>query len=125
MLVDALDRHMATYTATDPDAPVFVGPEGRALSRTRLSKVWKQTKEATGVPHELRLYDLCHYHGTQVARKPGVTTREVMSRLGHTTMRAAILYQHASAERDREVANFLDDLANDVRGRPGDAAVGG
>jgi hypothetical protein len=30
-----------------------------------------------------------------------------MHRMGHETMRAALIYQHAAGERDREIADAL------------------
>jgi len=32
---------------------------------------------------------------------PGVTTKELMARIGHASPRAALIYQHATKERDR------------------------
>ena len=51
----------------------------------------------------VRFHDLRHFAGTQAARK-GYTGRELQARLGHGTARAAMIYQHAVAERDRELA---------------------
>jgi hypothetical protein len=31
-----------------------------------------------------------------------------MHRMGHASMRAALLYQHATTERDREIAESMD-----------------
>ena len=33
-----------------------------------------------------------------------------MVRMGHSSMRAALIYQHATADRDRAIADALDDL---------------
>lgn len=46
--------------------------------------------------------------GAIEARIPGVTTKELMARIGHASPRAALIYQHATAERDRAIAAFLD-----------------
>ena len=43
-----------------------------------------------------------------MAQMPGITTKELMARIGHSSPRAALIYQHATAERDREVATFLE-----------------
>jgi hypothetical protein len=43
-----------------------------------------------------------------MAQMPGVTTKELMARIGHSSRRAALIYQHATAERDRQVAAFLE-----------------
>lgn len=34
--------------------------------------------------------------------------RELMHRMGHSTMRAALIYRHATRERDREIASAMD-----------------
>ena len=49
------------------------------------------------------------------ARKPrrrvgGASTRELMGRLGHASMRAALIYQHRTMTRDRAIAEALDAL---------------
>ena len=54
-------------------------------------------------PHALRR--AC---ATQFQMMPGITTKELMARIGHSSPRAALIYQHATAERDREVATFLE-----------------
>lgn len=40
---------------------------------------------------------------------PGITTKELMARIGHASPRAALIYQHATRERDRAVASYLDE----------------
>ena len=62
---------------------------------------------ATGAPDRLHLHDLRHHAATVVAGMPGVTTKELMARLGHASPRAALIYQHATPERDRAIAAFL------------------
>jgi integrase len=59
-------------------------------------------------PVGLHVHDLRHSAATMMARIPGVTTKELMERLGHASPRAALIYQHASAERDRQIADYLD-----------------
>jgi hypothetical protein len=41
--------------------------------------------------------------------------RELMKRLGHSTPRAALIYQHAVEERDHAIAAGLDDLIEEAR----------
>ena len=38
-----------------------------------------------------------------------------MHRMGHGSMRAALIYQHATSERDREIAEHLDQLVAEQR----------
>lgn len=42
--------------------------------------------------------------GTLAART-GATTKELMARLGHASPNAAMIYQHAAADRDRRIAD--------------------
>jgi hypothetical protein len=58
--------------------------------------------------------------GTMAART-GATTRELMARRGHSSPRAALIYQHATAERDHLIAAGLDVLIGEgstVASRP-------
>jgi hypothetical protein len=38
-----------------------------------------------------------------------------MARLGHSSTRAALIYQHATRDRDQAIAEALGDLARHVR----------
>ncbi len=71
-----------------------------------MSKAWRATCAAAGVP-ELHTHDLRHHAATTIARMPGVTTKELMTRIGHSSPRAALIYQHATEERDRAIATYL------------------
>jgi hypothetical protein len=42
-----------------------------------------------------------------MAQMPGITTKELMARIGRSSPQAALIYQNAAAERDREVALSL------------------
>jgi integrase len=62
----------------------------------------------SGVP-TFRFHDLRHT-GNHLASKRGASTRELMHRMSHGTMRAALIYQHATDERAREIAARLSAL---------------
>jgi integrase len=49
-----------------------------------------------------------------MAAATGATLAELMARLGHSTPGAAMRYQHAAQERDREIAAALSRLAGHV-----------
>ena len=38
----------------------------------------------------------------------GASTRELMGRMGHASMDAALIYQHRTADRDRAIADAID-----------------
>ena len=42
------------------------------------------------------------------ATQSGATLRELMARLGHSRPRAALIYQHATGERDKRIADGLN-----------------
>ncbi|HEX6597397.1 MAG TPA: hypothetical protein VF045_10700 [Acidimicrobiales bacterium] len=43
-----------------------------------------------------------------------------MTRLGHSSLRAALIYQHASRERDFAIAQALNDTIVKAKGPPSD-----
>jgi integrase len=59
-----------------------------------------------GLPAGFHFHDLRHT-GNNLAAASGASTRELMHRMGHGTMRAVLIDQHATGERDREIADAL------------------
>jgi hypothetical protein len=43
-----------------------------------------------------------------IARNPNVALRELMATIGHSSPVAALRYQYATAERSKEIADYLD-----------------
>jgi integrase len=107
LILPSLVTHMGEYAQPGADGLVFVGPKGSALRRSNFDKMvrWRDVVANAGVPG-LRFHDLRHTGNTLVA--PYASTRELMSRMGHSSTRAAIIYQHATEERDRVIADALD-----------------
>ena len=62
----------------------------------------------------VHFYDLRHTGGT-LAAATGASLKELMARLGHSSTRAALIYQHATRDRDQAIAMALGDLAWQVR----------
>jgi integrase len=58
---------------------------------------------------DLRIHDLRHFAGTQIARVGNLA--ESMQRIGHSTVRASLIYQSVVSGRDAEVAVALSELA--------------
>lgn len=103
-----LRTHLATYAQPTEEGWVFTGDKGGPLGNTWFTSQWKQARDHVGLS-ELHLNDLRHLAGT-LAAMTGATTREVMERLGHTTLDTAMRYQHATRERNRVLADALDEL---------------
>lgn len=100
-------------------ALVFVGPKGGMLRRNNFNPVWRTACVAAGVP-DAHFHDLRHTGGTPAATT-GATIKELMARLGHSSPRAAMIYQHATRDRDKTIADGLGQLLRDAlspKGRP-------
>lgn len=108
-VVTRLRLHMSQHTPDDPDALIFAHPDGSPLSRDRRTQLFDRARRTVGRP-ELRWHDLRHT-GATLAARAGASVRELQARLGHATYDAAMRYQHADAQRDRELAQRLDTYA--------------
>ncbi len=104
-----VDRHLHLYVGSGPDNPIFVGPQGGVLYRRVFARAWRRARPVVGVEH-LHFHDLRHT-GNTLAATAGASTKELMVRMGHANPRAALIYQHATAERDKAIAEALSELA--------------
>jgi hypothetical protein len=50
-----------------------------------------------------------------VSAATGATLKELMARLGHSSVRAAMIYQHATRDRDQAIAKALGTFVRDVQ----------
>jgi len=98
----------STFVDPGDDSFLFTGPRRGTLRFGTLYKEWGKARKSHGLDY-LRLHDLRHTAGT-LAATTGASTREIMSRLGHSSPQAALRYQHATAQRDREIADRLGDM---------------
>ena len=55
-----------------------------------------------------------------LAARTGATTKELMARLGHANVNAAMVYQHAAVDRDRTIAEELDAMIKEAGLNEGD-----
>jgi len=76
---------------------------------------WPESVAKAGLPVGLHFHDLRHT-GNHLAAQTGASTRELMQRMGHSTVRAAMVYQHATDARSRHLADRLDALIREQRG---------
>ena len=108
-LVDELATHMAQRGEPGPEGLVFPAVEGGPMRRSNFRRrTWEPATRRVGVPG-LRFHDLRHSAGT-LSAVAGATTKELMARMGHSSPRAALIYQHATAERDEAIADALERL---------------
>jgi len=108
-VVDDLRRHLRLYVDAYPDALLFSRQDsGDPVTSQDVSRYLRKARLVINRP-ELTWHDLRHTSAT-LAYKVGASTREVMDRLGHTTRRAADIYQHAADDSDKLLAARLDEL---------------
>lgn len=103
-----IETHLERFVGPEPEAWVFTGPRGSPIGESYLSYHFRKAIAVVpGAPAGLRVYDLRHHAATLTAQVPGVTTKELMARIGHSSPRAALIYQHATAERDNRIADAI------------------
>jgi integrase len=114
----ALRPHMLAFVDADPEALVFTGAKGKALRGGNFLRAvkWEKSVKAAGIIGDFHFHDLRHT-GNTLAAASGASTRELMHRMGHASMRAALIYQHATSERDREIAEGMDRRIADQTGK--------
>jgi integrase len=109
-LLSELRWHLDNYAGPGERGLIFVGPKGATLRRSNFRQLWNRACDAAGVPG-LHFHDLRHLGGTLTAAT-GATLRELMARLGHSSPRAAMIYQHATGDRDLMIARALGSVAS-------------
>ncbi len=127
-VADVLIAHLKAFVGPEPEAAVFTRQRA-PLRRADLSNAWRAACMAAGLtpwsrtcPGGIRPHDLRHHAATLVARNRDVTLKELMAMIGHSSPVAALRYQHATEERNREIAGYLDNVI-EAAGRPAGATV--
>ena len=110
-LIPMLAAHLAEFAQPDAKGLLFPNTDGNHMHHGSLYKVYRPARKAAG-REDLRWHDLRHT-GATMAAQAGATTRELMTRLGHTTAGVAMRYQHAAADRDAEIARRLSELVRE------------
>jgi integrase len=122
-LMELLAGHLARrrLTAADPDAHVFVGPEGKPLHYAAFrQRVWGPACESIGLPG-LGFHDLRRANATFLVQA-GIDMKTAQVRLGHSDPRLTLgVYAQATTQADRAAADRLADL---MKPRPGERESG-
>jgi integrase len=110
-LMPLVADHLIVHTERGQEALLFPSARDpkRQMAPSALYAVWYPAREAAGRP-DLTFHGLRHT-GATLAAVEGATLKELMSRLGHSTPSAALLYQHAAADRDKAIAEALSKRA--------------
>jgi integrase len=87
-------------------ALVFASSTGSPLSHSNFrNRVWLPALAAVGLAG-VHLHDLRHT-GNQLTANEGANLKELMARMGHDSERAALIYLHSTAERQRALADAV------------------
>lgn len=106
-ILPAIRAHLDAHTGPEPDVLVFTGSRGGALRRSNFRRAvkWHAAVAAIGAPG-LHFHDLRHT-GNWFAAASGASLRDLMERMGHDSMRAALIYQHPLAAASQAVADAM------------------
>ncbi|GAA2084606.1 site-specific integrase [Streptomyces albiaxialis] len=99
--------HLDWYAEKDPNGLLFVGEKGAPFRRTSFGRKWRRARVKVGMPDGFRFYDLRHT-GHTLSTQSGATLKDTMVRAGQSSERAALIYQHSTRDRQREVAEGID-----------------
>ncbi|TYB42589.1 tyrosine-type recombinase/integrase, partial [Microbispora tritici] len=96
-IIPALRQHLDQFTESEPTALVFTGANGGILRRSNFRRAvkWSEITRKLGVPG-LHVHDLRH-----------TALRDLMARMGHDSVRTAMIYQHRMAEADHKIADVM------------------
>lgn len=111
----ALQQHLEQFAPADEAALVFGTKSGNSLSAANFGKTWRRVRDNASLP-DVHFHDLRHATAT-LAVQSGATLKDTMARLGHSTPRAALIYQHSASDRDEAIAQALDLAAAAARAR--------
>ncbi|GLZ07668.1 putative prophage phiRv2 integrase [Actinomadura sp. NBRC 104412] len=117
-IIPDLRAHLDKFAEEGPDGRVFVGPKGGPLRRSGFRRIWNKVRKDVDLP-DLHFHDLRHV-GNTLAATTGASLKELMARMGHASTRAALIYQHATQDRDRAIAEALGEAFKIARdgGKP-------
>jgi integrase len=109
-VVPAIGAHLDGHVGRGKESLLFPARDGHShLQPTVFNDAFRKAKLAAA-REDLRVHDLRHT-GATLAAMTGATLAELQQRLGHSSVGAALRYQHAAAGRDAQIAAALSLLA--------------
>lgn len=102
----ALAGHLATFTGPGGGDLVFTTSVGGPLATGHWTRTFAKARAAAGRP-DLHTHDLRHT-GLTFAYQVMPDLKAVQARAGHSTVRAALIYQHLATTADADLAARLN-----------------
>jgi integrase len=111
-----IEFHLTRYAQPGPGGRLFIGPQGGIPRRRNFNRVWKRAlRRPASRTRSNCTYTICGTPAARGRKVSGATLKEVMARIGHSSTRAAMIYRHATKERDQAIAAALDTLIDAAR----------
>ncbi len=105
-VMPALEDHLRRFVAPESDAPLFLSATGLRLRPSNFWVIWETARRRAGLTW-VRFHDLRHFAATMFA-STGASTKEILSRGGWKSVAMVVRYEHASEERDAQLAQALN-----------------
>lgn len=107
---EQIKEHLKNHAQWGKEGLLFPTMHGEQYRAPTFHQAYfRKAREAAGRP-DLRFHDLRHT-GATMAAASGATLAELMQRLGHSTVSAALAYQHAAQGSDKRIAAQLSAIA--------------
>lgn len=137
LVVDSLREHLSHFPVTGREALIFPGRDGELLAQSSLYGLPVRTERRDGREYRKDAFGFTrareeigkpglHWHDLRrtaatLGAQAGATVREMQSRLGHATPTMALYYQQATADRDRAIADRLQETVDALN--PGSVTI--
>jgi len=107
-----MKQHLSAHAQAGDNGLVFASATGGFLWPSSFYRHWHRARDRVGLP-DLRVHDLRHHaavRASQALAQAGESFSAVQARLGHSSARAALRYQHAASGSDLRIAEALDGM---------------
>ena len=112
VIIADLEQHLASVPL-GADGLLFTTTSDAPMRRATRYTAWGRAPKAVGITG-LRFHDLRHT-GNTLAAATGASTKELMARMGHSSPRAALIYQHSTQDCDAAIAAGLSSMVEEHR----------
>ncbi|MFD7735590.1 tyrosine-type recombinase/integrase [Kitasatospora phosalacinea] len=109
-ILDSFDQQPLTGSRESADLPgtdVPVREIIASFSEQALADEEESAEQVEPLPNNFTFYDLRHT-GNNLLAEEGASLKDLMVRMGHSTVRAAMIYQHSTERRQRELAAKME-----------------